>query len=108
MHFLNKCLKKGIWIVSSRLEFFKSPFLGLSVHLSGIFWPMLVRMCILRVAQVDLYVSCELHHQLLTGAPVAIVVFEILDSYRLKTQYTKNVRSLFVKEVGIRQSRVTL
>lgn len=68
---------------------------------------MLVHRRIQQVVQDHLYVSAEPDHRWLTGVPFAILAFCTLDSYRLRTQYTKSDQSLCVKEVSIRQSLIT-
>lgn len=58
--------------------------------------------------QDDLFLFAERLRQSLRGVPLAILDAGTLDSYRLRTQYTQNVQSLCLKEVGIRQSLVPL
>ncbi|MDQ0884464.1 hypothetical protein QFZ73_005603 [Peribacillus sp. V2I11] len=55
---------------------------------------MLVRRRISQFGRDDLFVYDEPHHQSLMGVPVPILDVDTPGSYRLRTQYTKNVQSL--------------
>jgi hypothetical protein len=67
---------------------------------------MLVRRRYHNFTEKIFFVYDQPHHQSLLGVPVPILDVDTPGSYRLRTQYTKNVQSLYVKEVGIRQSQV--